>query len=370
MLEFKYNKDDVELESTRVMCEHIPLRRLRMRDAAEYTFDSLFDQQGKNIQMMTYKYDPTPVSIANNPDAISDLIQKTLDELKCRESALKSLDSAEQELNQRLSSTNRTLYALRSINSKRKSGFCNSLESTGFEFTMRSITKSESIANCSLHSTAYLRICIKTSKFLELENWDLELSLFPHKQSSDLLGKTKTVPVMGFETSYENGIERYSTWERDIEIDLEKVKLPLKVSATLIMSIDQDNPPLRFPISRMIVDDLHYAIPCSPDFVTSIERRGLEEVSQRLIYSYNKQKLYDKSGRYPFARLLRSKSSDKLVRRCILCIMVHLILSFKMTSKSLFKYRNVHVRCLVDLHITDESYRTILSSVLNEGRTM
>lgn len=311
----------MELHFTPVHCEYLPLIRVRMRNAAEYTFDSLFDQSRENIQMMTYKYDPTPVSIANNPDAISVLIKNSLDDLSSRESDLKRLDIAEQELTQKLASTNKTLYALKSVKNRRKPGSCNSLESTGFEFTMHPITKSESIANCSLHSTAYIRICIKTSRFLELENWDLELGLFPHRQP--VLGMTKTVSVMGFEASYENGIERYSMWERDIEIDLEKVKLPIQVSTTLIMSIDQDKPPLRFPVSKMVVDDLHFAIPCSPDFITSIKRRGLEEVSQRLVDSYNKQKLFDKSGRYPFARLLRSKSSDKLVVRgyYFLCMM-------------------------------------------------
>ncbi|KAI7889970.1 uncharacterized protein EV154DRAFT_266772 [Mucor mucedo] len=354
MLEFEYSKNDsVKLQSTRVKYHHAPILRTRMRDAVAYTFDSLFDQSNGNVQMMTYEYDPTPVSIANNPDAISDLIQISLADLTSKESELKRLDCAEQELSRRLVSTNRTLYALQSIQQKRTPGVCHSLETTGFEFTMRAITKPESIANCSssLYSTAYLRIKIQTSRFLELENWDLELGFFPRH---DGYSTTRTVSVMGFEPTYENGIERASMWERDFELDLEKVKLPIQVSATLIMSVDENQtPPLRFPIAKMNLDDLHLVMPCSPDILTTIQRRGLEQVSQRLIDSYHKQKLFDKSGRYPFARLFRSKSSspDEMLSPFI-------------------KFKEIHIRCLVDLHMTDQSYRMILSSVLNEGRTM
>lgn len=314
MLEFKYTKNEhVELHTTRVKYEHVPVLRTRMRDAAAYTFDSLFDQSSQNVQMMTYEYDPTPISIANNPDAISDLIQISLAELASRESELKRLDCAEQELSRQLISTNKTLYALQSIQHKRTPGVCHSLKSTGFEFTMRALTRAESIANCNLHSTAYIRIKIQTSRFLELENWELELGFFPRH---DGFSMTRTVPVMGFEPNYEYGIERASMWERDFELDLEKVKLPIQVSATLIMSIDgNQTAPLRFPVAKIDLDDLHFAIPCSPDLLTTIERRGLEQVSQRLMDSYNKQKMFDKSGRNPFARLFRSNSlsSDKLL---------------------------------------------------------
>jgi hypothetical protein len=315
MIKFNFTTDNVEIETTYMKSNPYIFKRLRMCGASNYSFDAL---SGNGI-MMNIQFNPTPVSVANNPNDISALIKDTLAELEFSESSVRSLENKEQDLNQKLSSTNRTLYALRSINSKRKLGICNSLESTGFEFTMCPTTRPESIANCSLHPTSYLRVCIKTSRFLELEDWDLSLDLFPYNRQSSKssLGETKTVPVMGFEIHFDNGIERYSFWERDIEIDLECLTLPLEVSATLIMSAEKEKLPLRFPVSKMIVDDLHYAVPCGPDFITSIERRGLEEVSNRLINSYNRQKLNDKSGKHPFARLMKSKLCEKEVKYII-----------------------------------------------------
>lgn len=321
MLKFKFTTDNVELESTYMKSSPYKYQYLRICDLCNHSFDALCNDGTVN----NIRFNPTPVSIANNPTDISALIKDTLAELEFSENTVKSLENKEQELNQKLSSTNRTLYALRSINQKRKLGVCNSLESTGFEFQMRPITRSESISNCSLHSTSYLRICIKTSRFLELEDWDLVLNLFPALQTSkkSLRGETKTVPVMGFEIHYENGIERYSFWERNVEIDLESLTLPLEVSATLVMSsVEEGKLPLRFPVAKIKVDDLHYAIPCSPNFMTSIERRGLEEVSSRLMDSYNKQKLHDKTGRYPFARLINSKLSGKEVK-ILLTVLVY-----------------------------------------------
>jgi hypothetical protein len=307
LLEFKFIANNIELELTYMKSIPHKFRQVRMCNTLECSFETLCN----NVELMNINYTPTPVSIANNAQDISLFIRDTLAELELSEASVKQRENEEQELNQKLSSTNRTLYALRSINNKRKLGICNSLESTGFEFTMRPIIKSESMANSSLHTTSYLRICIKTSRFLELEDWELSLDLFPHNtKSSATTGVVKTVAVMGFETHYENGIERYTIWERDIELDLEQYTLPLKVSAALLMSVEQDKVPLRFPVSEMIVDDLHYAAPCSPDFITSMERRGLEEISNRLMNSYQKQKLYDKTGKYPFARLLKGQNNE------------------------------------------------------------
>ncbi|KAI9357165.1 hypothetical protein BD770DRAFT_97830 [Pilaira anomala] len=333
------------------------MKQLRM--SSENTFDSLSDQeQQATVQMMTYKFQSMiPVSIANDPEGIRQLTKEALDDLKLSELELKELDRQEQKMSQRLASTNRTLYALQGIHKRRKQpGTCHSLENTGFEFTMRPVIKSESLANASFHASSYLRLCIKTTGFLGLEDWEIELDLRPYESSSTsvvVVGETRTLPVMGFETIYENGIERYSAWERDIELDLEKVKLPLEVSVCLTMGIEHDAPSLRFPVSKMVIDDLHFAIPCSADFITTVHRRGLEQVSHKLMKAYHKQVLYDKSNRYPFARLLRSKSSSDLT-----------------LFKSLFDYKNVHIRCLVDLHITNEGYQSILSRILNEGRTM
>ncbi|KAI9272245.1 hypothetical protein EDC94DRAFT_595841 [Helicostylum pulchrum] len=351
-LELKYAINDIDIISTPVQNHNNLLKRLRMANQTNNIFDSLSNQHG-NIQLKTFILDSAPTSIKNDPQAIIQLTNEALDDLKLSELDLKYLDRQEQNLSQRLSTTNQTLYALQTMDKRRKPGTFHLLDTSGFELSIRPITTSASIANHSLQSTCYLRTCIKTSRFLQLEDWHLELDLFRHTQSKCLLGETKTVPVMAFETIYQNGIERYSAWQRDIQLDLESLTLPIKVSVYLTMSVDEHAPSIRFPVSNLAIDDLHFMIPCSPDFIKTIQIRGLDQVSNKLMRAYCKQILYDKTTRYPFARLLKTKSLTDLP-----------------LFKSLFDYKSVHVQCLIDLHTTDQTYQSILSSILSEGKTI
>jgi hypothetical protein len=255
--------------------------------------------------MVQIQYNPTPVSIENDEDALRQCIETSLQELEQSESIVRSMDLKEQELNQKLASTNRTLYALRSIHHKRQIGICNSLSQTGFEFSVRPITRSNSYENCMVNTTAHLRICIKTGRFLELEHWHLVLHLEP---MSTQQGQIKTIPVIGFESHYDNGIERYIVWERDIEIDV--CLLPFTMKATMLMTLEGGSE-APFPVCEMILDDLHFAKPCSENLREGIERRGLEEISARLMQSYEQQQKYDLSGKYPFARLMQKQQQVK-----------------------------------------------------------
>lgn len=209
-------------------------------------------------------------------------------------------------MSRKLASVNQTLYAIQSINSKRKKGIPNSLEDTGFEFTLCPVVKSTSLANICLQPTTYLRVCIKTNKFLQLESWYLALDLF---SENNITGETKTLPVIGFESHYEQGLELYSVWERDVSI--EPSQLPLKVTCALVMS--SLNEPLRFPVAEMMVDDIHFAMPCNTNLIQSIQRRGLDDVSRELNESYTRQILLDKTGSYPFARFLRKQNFSQQV---------------------------------------------------------
>lgn len=176
-------------------------------------------------------------------------------------------------------------------------GMINSLDTTGFEFTVRPILKSNSSENCCLQTTAYLRVCIKTSRFLELEQWDLTVDLYSPFTKT---GQSKLISVIGFESHYDHGIERSIIWERDIALDL---VLPVQVTTSLVMT--QDKEIIRFPLAEMNLDDLHFIKPCSVDMQTSIERRGIDEVSSKLIKAYNLQVLHDRSRVNPLATLLQ-----------------------------------------------------------------
>lgn len=296
------------MESNTVLPAYEGVQKLKIYDPENNVFEAIYERDGIILYDSGCKY--KLASQGNDQQEIKRAIEQALAQLKSSEAEIKNLDEEEQALNRKLTSVNKTLYALRSINTKRKRGIINSLESTGFEFSMRPVTIKQSISNSSLHCSSFLRISIKTSRFLELEDWNLLLDFVPKASppTSTLL-HTKSVSVMGFEPHFENGIERFTIWERDIEIDLNSFTLPVEVSATLVMTINEpEKSPLLFPVSRIEVDDLHYAIPCTPDFITSIERRGLEDVSNRLMESFYKQKLHDKTGKYPFARLLNSKN--------------------------------------------------------------
>ncbi|KAK4514860.1 uncharacterized protein ATC70_002465 [Mucor velutinosus] len=332
--------DKSELASIRVS-RLSNVQHLRILDKENCIFETVSEQEN-GIEFSRIQYNNIPISIANNAEAMQQLIEDTLEELAQEEDTVKSMEIKEQALSDKLASTNRTLYALRSINDKRELGLCNSLDSTGFEFTVRPITRSNSNENCSLNTRAYLRICIKTSRFLELEGWDLSIQLFP--MDSTLIGQTKMISVIGFEPHYENGIERHVIWERDIEVDLNKQQLPAKVSTTLIMTLNNTKE-LLFPVSELILDDIHFACPCSSHIKTSIERRGLDEISNRLMQSYRQQKLHDRTGRYPLARLLQNDQPSLLLN-----------------------HRNVHVRYTVP-SLSDEQYRSLLPSILGEGHS-
>ncbi|KAL9548307.1 hypothetical protein MBANPS3_005749 [Mucor bainieri] len=334
--------DNGELAATR-MSQLSSVQHLRVHDKENCIFETVSEKEN-GIEFSRIKYNSAPISIENNAEAMQQLIENTLDELAQEEAIVKSMEIEEQALNDKLASTNRTLYALRSINDKREIGLCNSLDSTGFEFTVRPITQSNSNENCSLNTKAYLRICIKTSRFLELEGWDLSIQLFP-VDSTLTGGEAKLISVVGFEPHYKNGIERHVVWERDIEIDLDKQRLPAKVSTTLIMTLN-DTKELLFPVSEMILDDIHFARPCSTHLKASIERRGLDEISNRLIQSYQQQKLHDRTGRYPLARLLQSVQPSSL----------------------LLNHKNVHIRYTVP-SLSDEQYRSLLPTILGEGHS-
>ncbi|KAI8645716.1 hypothetical protein BD408DRAFT_411412 [Parasitella parasitica] len=295
------------------------------------------------IVIKRIRFSETPISIENDAKAMQQLIEETLQELAQEEALVKSMEIKEKELSDKLASTNRTLYALRSINDKRELGLCNTFDSTGFEFSVRPITKSNSSENCSVNTQAYLRICIKSSRFFDLEGWDLSIQMFP---INSFIGETRLISVVGFEPYYENGIERHVIWERDIKLDLAKQQLPAKVSATLITAVD-DKKELQFPVSEMIVDDIHFATPCSSHIKSSIERRGLDEISSRFMQSYEQQKLHDRTGRYPFARLLQQQQR---------------------TKHDLPHQKNVHIRYIVS-SLRDEQYRSILPSILCEGHS-
>ncbi|KAI7898587.1 uncharacterized protein BX663DRAFT_524689 [Cokeromyces recurvatus] len=307
-----------------------------------YTNKALFEAllvTSSTITMVQYKYNSS-VSIVNNPEAIQLAIEDALDELAISESVIQSVTQKDESLNKQLISINRTLYALRSINNQRELGIGNSLETTGFELTVRPVMKTNAYESCQFNTTCHLRVCIKTSNFLELEHWDLYVYLMHNG-----IGQQHLISLVGFEPHYEMGIERYLIWERDIQIDLSSLILPLEISTELVMS-----PAFHFPVSRMILDDFHFAIPVTQDINLSIKKRGLEEISNRLLQSLNKQSMHDR----------RSK------------LYTVFALGFNKQDTSLFNFKDtkIYVRYLIEEDLSDEKYRSIMASIFNEGRTL
>ncbi|KAI8991086.1 hypothetical protein BDF20DRAFT_811261, partial [Mycotypha africana] len=288
------------------------------------------------------------------PEVIHTMIQDSLEDLAEEESSIKLQKQAEEKLSETLVSMNRTLYALHAINEKRNLGICHSLESTGFEFSIRPIVKSFSDQNCTFNTKAFLRVCIKTSPFLELEDWTLCLHHDDPSPTASIMHTTaKLVPIIGFEPFYENALERFIIWERDIEIDIVNTyPLPLNVKASLIMStratmngsvtegeaLDAENESvIEFPVSDTTVDDFHFLYPCHPNMAMTIERRGLDEVTHRLITSYNAQKL-------------RKQGQKQLL--------------------SLFSYKSIHIKYNIASDFSDASYRSLLSTIFGEGHSL
>ncbi|KAI8364391.1 hypothetical protein BD560DRAFT_333342, partial [Blakeslea trispora] len=262
------------------------------------------------------EYDPTLVSIKDDPNALEESIMETLDELAQSESLVKQMDAKEQALNQKLTSINRTLYAIQTICDKRKIGECNSIESTGFEYTIQPLVQSNSSEQGLIHTTSHLRICIKTSRFLELEDWLVQL----HFSSSGLV---KRIPLVGLEPYFENHIERYLVWEQDIQVNT--AELPCQVESLLLMDLNPD-PAVCFPLSTISLDDLHFAVPLN-------------------------EGLNNNTPANAFARWLRKQQKSNE------------------TQEKNFELNTVHQRYSIDASLTDEGYRSILSLILGEGRT-
>ncbi|RCH89716.1 hypothetical protein CU098_006474, partial [Rhizopus stolonifer] len=349
VLTFQFEHEDISLDLKRVHGIS-NARYIQILDANDHIFEAiLVDEKNNNAAMVQAKYDPNPTNVENDSKAIEELIRDTLEDLAHSESIVKSMEIEEQEINEKLSSINRTLYALHSINNKRVLGQCNSIDSTGFEFTVQPIVKSNSFENCILNSKACLRLCIKTSRFLELENWTLQLDFSSELDKS--CGQTKLFSVIGFEAYYENGIERYAIWEHDAELDIKTLILPLNMQATLVMTTNDSGEIARFPVANMIIDDLHFAIPLSNSLNTSIKRRGLDKVSDQLMHAYQQRRLYDKSSRDPLSRLIRRQRNTP-------------------EQKHLLDHRSIHFRYTIDAMFSDEAYRSILSTLFGEGRTI
>lgn len=321
LLQFSYNpQNSIGLDTT--LMQGVS-KTYHLISNNEHILDAIIlnDREDKTA-MVQIQYNPTRISIENDEDALKQCIESSLQELAQSESIVQSMNAKELELSEKLASTNRTLYALRSIHHKRQIGVWNSFSQTGFAFSVRPITLSNSYENCTLNTTAHLRVCIKTARFLELENWHLALHLEPTNMND---GQIKTVPVIGFEPHYDNGIERYIIWERDIEIDVRL--LPFTLNAMLMMTLEEDSI-APFPVCEILLDDLHFARPCSENLTQGIERRGLEEISARLMSSYAQQMAYDRSGKHPFARLKLKQQQVKramgvqVVNECIVLMLV------------------------------------------------
>ncbi|KAI8877831.1 hypothetical protein K501DRAFT_197267, partial [Backusella circina FSU 941] len=321
--------------------DSIELQSILLQGATDICHLRAFDS--KHIDTLckdgTYsriKYNSKRSSLKDDPEALSIVLKDTLREMELCEESIKALESTENELTEKLASVNKTLYAIRSISQKRKIGVCNSLETTGFELTVVPVTKSNSIANSTALSSAFLRVTIKTMGFLKLESWELKLDLFPYipymvnKKSYSERGHTMMVSIQGFESQYENGAEKYLMWERDIPIDLNTHRLPLTVAASLTMDSTADQNMLLFPVSEMILDDLHFAMACTENM-----------------------RLSDRTNQYPLERMLKEKTEVNSITR-----------SYP------FDYKRGVIRILVDSQMSQETYRCILSKLLNDGRTV
>ncbi|KAI9472479.1 MAG: hypothetical protein EXX96DRAFT_584275 [Benjaminiella poitrasii] len=315
-------------------------------------FEALLESSSSDTTMVQVKYKPSLISVTDNPEAIKLLIQESLDELATSESIIQSITHQEESLSSQLVSINKTLYALRNINRQRELDVNNSLETTGFELTVRPVMQSNAYESCSgnFNTTCYLRICIKASFFLELEQWDLNVYLM-----REGVGQQRIIPLAGFEPHYEMGIQRYLIWERDVQVDLSSLILPLEVSTELVMNHNESSM-FHFPISKMILDDFHFAIPVTKDVNMTMKRRGLEEISNRLMQSYYQQRIRDRNNpMYSLYVLDHKKYTTRYETEAVF---------------NEFKHSMVHVRYLVEENLSDEKYRSVLGSIFNEGRIL
>ncbi|OBZ82190.1 hypothetical protein A0J61_09764 [Choanephora cucurbitarum] len=303
------------------------------------------DPDQQQAHLLQVNYNPMPVSLEDDPKALKESIQQTLRELAQSESLVRQMDLKEQALNQKLTSINRTLYAIQSIHQKRKIGQCNSIETTGFEYTIQPIVQSNSSEHTLFQTTAHVRVCLKTARFLELEDWTLQLHF-------SKTGLVRRIPVVGLESCFENQMERYSVWEHNLPID--STQLPCQVDSMLMIDLSPD-PAACFALSTIPLDEFHFAVPLHESLNANIQRRGLEEVSDRLMKSWQQRQSRDNTAAHPFARWMKKRQNNQ---------------PSNMKEERGLDLGVVRMRYRVDTTFSAEDYRSILSLILGEGRTI
>ncbi|KAI8138632.1 hypothetical protein BJV82DRAFT_291185 [Fennellomyces sp. T-0311] len=299
-------------------------------------------------------------NVNQSPEDVERAIQDVLEELEQQENQRKEIDAYTEKLNSRLTSVNRTIYALQRIKSQKKK--LQEGEQSPFQCDIQPLVIPPSSRYLAGGASCALRIRVHTSIDLDWDKWYLHAELSnkrtllqekissESKASDSVDGLTLLMPLVGLTDDY--------IWERDIPVDIERLCLPIHVNLHVSTCVDLNVPsgttldlteatPFMFHLSDATLDDLHFITPCAGFVLKLLEKDGIQETTAQLLGEYNRRRLLDNTNRYPLARL---EKSDQ-------CLW-HL------------EETELKLQVLVKPETTaDETYGRIIATFLKEGRT-
>ncbi|OAD67101.1 hypothetical protein PHYBLDRAFT_174486 [Phycomyces blakesleeanus NRRL 1555(-)] len=303
---------------------------------------------------------------------LRESIRQILKELSECENLAKEMDEEHQAVNEKLKDINSTLFSLQSIKQHKET-------SEAFKCEIRPILISRPVKEMMFSDMA-LRVRINVPLSMNWKKWQLHISLNDQKPLSQEMisierglqgsvqGKTLTTPLLG--------LDKLRKWEHDIPLPTNTLQFPLEVTASLSYSpmeqflptekrienlYSNNESPVVFSVYQMTIDDLHFAVPCSSEMISSIKSFGLWSVTERLQPVYFNHCLMDKSGNSLVTRLdthcLRSNDKESTTEE-------------QKRPKLIEDTTEIHFKVIAkDKEQSNFVYCKILYCLLQEGRT-
>ncbi|KAI9493204.1 hypothetical protein BDB00DRAFT_788068 [Zychaea mexicana] len=361
----------------------VPLQLVRLADldnqVVQVHVGKKFEKNGTILEVL--KNDHTMVTVRTrfkkvqrnvnqSAEHLEQAIQEVLEELTQLEKQQKEIEAYAETLNAKLTSVNRTIYALQRIKAQKQR--MKEDERSPFQCDVQPLVIPSSSQHYTGRASCALRIRIHTSMDLDWDKWYLraDISNQPTVLQENINkelntpssedGLTMLMPLAGLSDNH--------IWERDIPIDIERLFLPTHVNLSLSTCIDTDQvgpsrnsssstegKPFMFHLSEVTLDDLHFVTPCPDAVLKSLEKDGIFETSAQLWNEYKHRKLLDNTNRYPLARLEKyhEQENNSWIRNDMDKTEIRLEVAVK-----------------PELMTWDETYQRIIGTFLKEGHTL
>ncbi|KAF7732760.1 hypothetical protein EC973_000032 [Apophysomyces ossiformis] len=282
-------------------------------------------------------------------------IEETLKKLSQYEEMQKQLETQHETLNSQLVAINQIIYALQSAKGPDNTTlsdmiYCE-LQPVVVDDTMTYITS----------ATAMIKIHIASQWSIHWDEWQVHVDVVEQRglaQETLSLdaGKEDTSKGTTFNFSL-SGLDRDCNWKKLFALDLKKTRLPVdvmvSVSATIPSSTtQQEEDQFVFPIFHAMLDDLHFIKPCSASMQADINLLHFARPLRMAQESVFKRKRLATHNRRPVP--CSGSDGNGKNKQGAWMDLSDTAIQFDLANKKV---------------LWTEAYRSILSSLLQEGRT-